>query len=243
MAATLFAGPEAMLSHESAAILWRIRSRPPDRAGRRRLHEAAPIEVTVPPVGRHPVGLRVHRRARLASEDRVELDGIPVTTPIRTLIDLAARLTKWDLETAVNEADKHELVDPETLRLALNARAGLRGVASLRKLLDRRTFAPTDPALERRFLPLVRRAGLRRPQTRVRLNGFKVDFDWPELGLVVETDGLRYHRTPAQQARDRKRDQAHTAAGLTTLRFTHAQVAFEPDHVVATLVAVARRLQ
>ena len=70
-----------------------------------------------------------------------------------------------------------------------------------------------------------------------------MDFFWPELGLVVETDGLRYHRTPAQQARDRVRDQAHAAAGLTPLRFTHAQVAFEPEHVQATLNAVVRRLR
>jgi very-short-patch-repair endonuclease len=75
------------------------------------------------------------------------------------------------------------------------------------------------------------------------LNGFKVDFYWPDLGLVVETDGLRYHRTPAQQARDRIRDQAHAAAGLTPLRFTRAQVHFEPERVHATLVAVARRLR
>jgi very-short-patch-repair endonuclease len=76
----------------------------------------------------------------------------------------------------------------------------------------------------------------------VRLNGFKVAFYWPELGLIVETDGLRYHRTPAQQARDRLRDQAHAAAGLTPLRFTRAQVVFEPGHVRATLSAVAARL-
>jgi very-short-patch-repair endonuclease len=69
-----------------------------------------------------------------------------------------------------------------------------------------------------------------------------VDFHWPDLGLVVETDGLRYHRTAAQQTRDRLRDQAHAAAGLTTLRFTHAQVRYEPEHVRATLAKVARRL-
>jgi very-short-patch-repair endonuclease len=68
-----------------------------------------------------------------------------------------------------------------------------------------------------------------------------VDFYWPELGLVVETDGLRYHRTPAQQANDRRRDQAHAAAGLTPLRFTHEQVAHEADQVRETLVAVAAR--
>jgi very-short-patch-repair endonuclease len=75
------------------------------------------------------------------------------------------------------------------------------------------------------------------------VNGFRVGFYWPGLGLVVETDGLRYHRTPTQQARDRLRDQRHAAAGLTALRFTHAQVAYEPRHVVDILGGVARRLR
>jgi very-short-patch-repair endonuclease len=75
------------------------------------------------------------------------------------------------------------------------------------------------------------------------VNGFRVDFYWPELGLLVETDGLRYHRTPAQQARDRLRDQAHVAAGLTPLRFSHAQVRYEPRHVSTTLTVVTRRLR
>jgi very-short-patch-repair endonuclease len=74
------------------------------------------------------------------------------------------------------------------------------------------------------------------------VNGFRVDFFWPDLGLVVETDGLTYHRTAAQQARDRLRDQAHTAAGLTPLRFTHAQVRYEPGHVEHVLRTTYRRL-
>ncbi len=101
----------------------------------------------------------------------------------------------------------------------------------------------TDSELERQFLPLARAAGLPLPLTQQPLNGFRVDFYWPDLGLVVETDGLRYHRTPSQQARDRLRDQAHAAVGLTPLRFTHAQVRFEPNHVRDTLAAVASRLK
>ncbi len=92
------------------------------------------------------------------------------------------------------------------------------------------------------FLRLVREARLPLPQTGVRLNGFRVDFFWPDLGLVVETDGLRYHRTPFQQTRDRRRDQAHTAAGATTLRLTHAQVRYEPAEVKALLRRVTQRL-
>jgi hypothetical protein len=115
-------------------------------------------------------------------------------------------------------------------------------VRQLRELLDRRTFTLTDSELERRFLPLARAAGLGPPLTGAFVSGFKVDFFWRELGLVVETDGLRYHRTPAQQAKDRLRDQTHIANGLTVLRFTHAQVRFEPERVRATLASVARRL-
>src|SRR6266511_214582 len=117
------------------------------------------------------------------------------------------------------------------------------GMAALRKVLDCQTFVLTDSDLERLFLPIARSAGLPLPRTGRRLNGFKVDFYWPDLGLVVETDGLRYHRTPAQQAKDRERDQAHTAAGRTPLRFTQAQVRFEPDEVGGLLDRVARRLR
>ena len=92
------------------------------------------------------------------------------------------------------------------------------------------------------FLRLVRSAALPEPETQCHLNGFRVDFYWPDLGLVVETDGLRYHRTPAQQTRDHARDQAHMAKGLTALRFTHAQVRCEPEHVIETLTSVLSRL-
>lgn len=229
-AAILSCGPEAALSHGSAAALWGV-ARP-----------GTATEVTVPlHVRRRRPGLVVHRRLLDAVEVTVE-EGIAVTTVHRTLLDLAQRLTARELEATINAADKHDLTDPERLREALDRYAGRRGVAPLRDLLDRRTFVLTDSELERRFLPIARRAGLPRPETGRRVNGFEVDFVWPQLGLIVETDGLRYHRTPASQARDRLRDQAHTAAGMTPLRFTHAQVRYEPRHVQKTLRAVARRL-
>jgi very-short-patch-repair endonuclease len=112
----------------------------------------------------------------------------------------------------------------------------------LRTWLDRRTFRLTRSRLERLFLPLAREVGLPVPETKVWVNGFEVDFLWPDLRLVVETDSLRHHRTPAQQARDHLRDQAHTAAGFATLRFTHEQVRYEPEHVRAVLGEVARRV-
>ena len=227
MAAVLSCGPGAVLSHDSAAALWGFRT-----------NQSRPIEVSIDGGKRSRPGIVVHRRHSLAATQR---HGIPVTTPTDTLVDLAARLKRRPLERAINEADRLDLVDPEALRASLDAVVPRPGIATLRAILDRRTFTLTDSELERRFLPIVRRAGLPKPPTQCRVNRFKVDFYWPTLGLVVETDGLRYHRTPAQQARDRIRDQAHTAAGLTSLRFTHAQVAFEPRHVESILVAVVRR--
>jgi very-short-patch-repair endonuclease len=202
------------------------------------------FHVTVPHQARiNRPGITIHRRLSLRPDNVTRRHSIPVTTPVSTLIDLATWLERSELEAAINEADKRDLIDPEALRSALDAFRRRPGVRALRATLDRRTFRLTDSELERRFLALVHGAGLPRPETGRYVNGFKVDFYWPDLGLVVETDGLRYHRTPAQQARDRVRDHVHAIAGVTSIRFTHAQVTFEPEHVRATLAAVVRRLR
>lgn len=147
------------------------------------------------------------------------------------------------VERAINEADKYDLITPHDLRARLESHRCQAGVGRLRGILDRRTFRLTREELERRFLPLVEEAGLPLPFTNRWVNGFEVDFHWPELGLVVETDGLRYHRTPAEQARDRLRDQAHTAAGLSHLRFTHEQVRYDPGHVRTILLQTVARIE
>jgi very-short-patch-repair endonuclease len=233
MAAVLSCGPAAVLSHDSAAALWMIRQPSSD-----------PIHVTVRgSAGRRRPGIVVHRRPALVTSEVTRHHGIAVTTPACTLIDIAPRLEEGQLEAAINEADKRDLVHPDELRLALGEVRPRPGVRLLRDVLERPIFTLTDSELERRFLPIARKAGLGAPQTGHHVNGFKVDFYWPDLGLIVETDGLRYHRTPAQQAKDRLRDQAHAAAGLTPLRFTRAQVWFQPEHVQTTLAAVARRLR
>jgi hypothetical protein len=100
-------------------------------------------------------------------------------------VDLAMRLPRDDLEGAVNEADVRGLCDPDALRAALEMLPRRGGKATLRTLLDRRTFRLTRSRLERLFLPIAERAGLPRPLTRQHVNGFEVDFSWPELGLVV----------------------------------------------------------
>jgi very-short-patch-repair endonuclease len=231
-AATLACGDAAFLSHDSAAALWGIRR-----------HSPGAIDIVVP-LGRlrRHTGIRLHRRATFAADDVTTLHGIPVTSPTCTLIDLAARHPRNEVEAALNEADIRGLIKLEQLRNALETTPARPGVARLRVTIDRRTFTFTRSQLERHFLGIARRAGLPKPLTRVHVNGFEVDFYWPDLGLVVETDGGTYHRTPAQQAADRRRDQTHTASGLTPLRFTHGQIRYEPSYVEETLRTVARRL-
>ena len=168
-------------------------------------------------------------------------DLIPVTNVVATVVDVASYARRAQLERVIREADRLELVDHDALRSALDRVPPRPGIGVLRTTLDRLTFRMTDSELERRFLPLARAAGLPEPQTQAWVNGFRVDFFWPDLGLVVETDGLTYHRTPSQQARDRIRDNAHLAAGLSPVRFTHGQVRYDPAYVRSTLALTARR--
>jgi very-short-patch-repair endonuclease len=233
MTAVLSCGADAALSHRSAAALWEIG-----------VEARGSITVSVRrSIGVQRTGLRVYRRRSLQAEEIVRRDLIPVTTPVRTLIDLATELGPTAVERAVNEADKRDLTDPETLRAALEKRAGQPGVPALRRLLDARTFRLSDSDLEILFRPIAAAAGLSPPLTKQWLNGFEVDFYWPELGLVVETDGLRYHRTASTQTRDARRDRAHTLAGLTPLRFTHYEIKHEPRRVRLELSRIADALR
>jgi very-short-patch-repair endonuclease len=126
-------------------------------------------------------------------------------------------------------------VNLEMLRTAAT-NAGKPG-APLRRVIERATFRVTQSELEREFLRLAAKAGLPLPETQTRFGKTRADFHWPAVGLVVETDGGRFHATMRQTA-DRKRDQQHIRAGRTPLRITHAQVFFEPAETGALLADV-----
>ena len=229
MAAVLTCGDGAVLSHESAALLWGILRREPRT-----------IHISVPAPSK-PVreGIEVHRRSVLDERrDVTTHKGIPVTTITTTLVDIAPAKSRFELEAAINEADILQLTTPPRLRNELPAYRGYPGVAILCATLDYHAFRLQRSDLERLFLRIVKASGLPLPETRTYVNGFEVDFYWPELGVVVEADSLTYHRTAAKQARDYLRDQTHTVAGLVTLRFSHAQIAFEARYVERTLKAV-----
>ncbi len=233
MAAVLAGGEGAALSHRSAAALWEIGY---EERGRIDVSVCRRCELRRP-------GIRFRSRRSLSSQNVVLRDDIPVTAPAQTLVDLATELHPLPLERAVNDADKRDLIDPEALREGLVRFAGEPGVRPLRLLLDRLFFRLSDSELEICFRRIVRAAKLPMPLSKQWVNRFEVDFFWPELGLVVETDGLRYHRTPSAQTRDARRDRAHVMAGMTPLRFTHYEVRYEPGRVRATLVKTIAMLR
>jgi very-short-patch-repair endonuclease len=232
MAAVLAGGAGAALSHRSAAALWEI------------AEEGDSIVVSVRRRSelRRP-GMRFHGRPSLAPADLLVRDDIPVTSPVQTLVDLATELDPIALERAVNDADKHDLIDPEALRGGLPRFSSTPGIRPLRHLLDKLFFQLSDSDLEIYFRRIVKAASLPMPLAKQRVNRFEVDFFWPDLGLVVETDGLRYHRTPSAQLRDARRDRARVMAGMTPLRFTHYEVRYEPSPVRAALVKTIELLQ
>lgn len=231
MAAVLACGPDAALSHGSAAALWGFGD------GRGDL-----IDVSVPARRRSRLrGIRVHRRPKEILGEVAVHEGIPLTSPSRTLIDQATQLRPMQLERAVNEADKLDRVRADVLHASLDAYRGQPGVASLRKLLDPLAFRLSDSVLEQLMRPLARAVGLPIPETKTWVNGFEVDFFWPELGIVIEADGLKYHRTASQQKRGLERDQTHLAAGMWPLRFSRWQIKHDPSHVQRVLRSTVAR--
>jgi hypothetical protein len=220
MAAVLACAPDALLSHRSAAALLGIRK--PWRG---------PIEVVIPAhLRKRQSDIRAYRRSGVEAEREIRAN-IPVTSPAATLVDLTSCLPIGQTEAAINEADHHDLIDPETLREEIDELSPRPGLRLLRDLLDASTHVLTTTELERRFLPLALEAGLPLPEGQSQLGPHRVDFHWPALDLIVETDSLRYHRTPFKQAADKRRDNANARSGLITLHFTHGQVDHDPHYV------------
>jgi very-short-patch-repair endonuclease len=226
MAAVLACGPGAVLSHRSAAWLWRLLEL-----------EWELLEVTVGRSNRRRPGLRIHRSRSLCPQDVVTHRGIPVTSPTRTLLDLAAVAPDRHLERAFDEAITQRLATPGSLHAAVDRAQGHHGSGRLRALLAR----SEEPALtrseaEERFLSLVRQARLPAPRVNAQVAGHLVDFLWPDSGWVVEIDGYRFHSSRVAFERDRLRDAELNAAGFRVIRITWRQLIEEPVAVVARLV-------
>ncbi|MDQ3934147.1 MAG: hypothetical protein M3340_05900 [Actinomycetota bacterium] len=230
MVAIKSCGKEAVLSHLSAAVLWGIRRK-----------EGRMIHVTVPrSANPRRKGIAVHRRTLEAKRNH---HGIPVTTVAQTLIDLATTGDRAQVERDINQADARNLLRADVLRDEAERMRGEPGARLIVDVLDRDTFVLTDSELERLFVPIARAAGLPKPESQVDVNGWRVDFYFRDLDLVVECHSLRYHRTSIQQRSDLLRDQAHDAAGTPRARYNHHQIAHDRDYVITHLRTVAARLR
>jgi hypothetical protein len=227
-AAVLAGGEGTLLSHANGAAAWDLR---PDPAGR--------IHITVPDRRRvrHP-GLIAHRPRTLTPDERRTCGGIPITSPARTLLDIAGtRIGTHALAAALDRADFLRLLDFAELRGLIERHPTRRGSPALASLLSGYTAGAmvTRSELEERFLALCRRFGLPRPEVNALVEGREVDFVWPRARLIVEVDGYAFHRSPTAFATDRERDVALVLAGYRVLRFTWEQVTQRPSYVARSV--------
>lgn len=222
VAALLACGPEAVLSHRTAGALWRIRE-----------WRSPTVEVTTTGGPRRHREIAVHRTRHLPSEHTTRLNGLPVTSVNRTLIDLAEVLDRRPLERALDEAHYLRLLDLPSLDAAVRDAKGRRGAAKLKRALDahRPGTTRTRSELEEAFLALCAAYGLPRPEVNARRESYLVDFTWPDSDLIVETDGRSAHGTPAAFERDHERDVELALKGRRTLRFTYRQITQRPAWV------------
>lgn len=239
-AACLAAWPDAVVSHTSAAALWQFES-----------ISSEGIEITVP-YGRLPMidGVRVHRTRRLTREDRTLFKNVPITTPIRTLIDIAGVLDADPFERAADDGHRRRMFTHASLRRRVDELCGT-GRAGSRML--KRLLVERDPAaslagssLERRFHMLLRVAGIALPVSQYDVPGLiaRVDFAYPDIKVAIEIDGYRWHTGRAKFDADRRRRRKLRAARWDVLEFTWTDIRDFPEGVcgeVARALA-ARRL-
>ncbi|MDX6635209.1 MAG: hypothetical protein QOF06_1412 [Solirubrobacterales bacterium] len=229
MAAVLTGGSGTVLSHRSAARLWRLLS-PADEW----------IDLTCPP-GRvvRRKGIVAHESI-VAADEREVLDGIPVTSVFRTVFDLAAVLDRRGLERAWHEAEVRGLRDRVSLPMLLERYPGRRGARNLRALLEAdEPLGFTRNDFEEAFVAFVDEHGVRRP----RMNGtlalrgrfFEIDALWEDERVAVELDSRTVHGTNKNFESDKQRDRILLAEGWRTVRVTWRQLKDEPTEVAADL--------
>ncbi|HWB70085.1 MAG TPA: DUF559 domain-containing protein [Solirubrobacterales bacterium] len=228
MAAVLAAGEGALLSHRSAAQLWGLL--PP---------KVEAVDVTCPP-GRvvRREGIVAHE-SLVAEDERAISDGIPVTSPFRTIFDLAGMVGPRQLERVLAEAEVRRFEDVVSLPALLERYPGRRGARALGELLSVGPAGIARSELEERFLALLDRFDLPRPRLNadvaLRERFFEADCLWVEERLIVELDGWAVHGTKRAFEADRERDRLLVADGWRTMHLTWRQLGEEPEAIAGDL--------
>jgi very-short-patch-repair endonuclease len=230
MAAVLASGPEAVLSHWSAAALWTIRP-----------NSRSVIDVTTPQKSRSWKGIRRHHSPLPADEVKIE-EGIPVTTVPRTIFDLAATEPGDVVENLLREMEFLELRDRLSLWDLVERYPCKRGVRKVRAALERLKEEPSGrkrSPLEERFAPFLHHHHLPLPRFNAWIilgpKRYQVDCHWPGTNQIVELDGWKGHHTRTAFREDRARDRALRVAGYSVTHLTWAQLDDEPEEVSADL--------
>jgi very-short-patch-repair endonuclease len=233
-AALLAVGEGALLSHLTAAVRWGLVAHA----------TGARIHVTLVGTGRGRIrGLHTHRVRRLEPDEWSERDGLPLTSPARTLLDVATVVGERELERMLSSAERSGMLPPTTWPGLLARYRGRPGVAALRAVME----LPGGPAFTRSeaesaFLDLVRRSALPAPQANAVLGPWEVDFVWRSQRVVAEVDGYTWHRTRRDFERDRARDAWLSARGFRVLRFSWRQITRQSMETAVLLAqALVRR--
>ena len=225
-AALLACGALAVLSHQSAAKLWRLLPYP----------ATAPVCVIVPP-GRGIARPRIDvHRMGLDRRDVRRRGGLALTSPPRTILDLSLHLEEEELESVIGEASYRRLASEAELRAQVKGNEGRRGVGKLRRVLElpggpRRTRSPA----ERMMLRLLRRAGIGGYEVNARIHGYEVDLVWPNEGLAVEINGYEAHSGRVAFERDHLKVATREAHGLRVMPGTPRQIRDDPAGVIKRL--------
>lgn len=220
----LFAGPAAELSHGTSAH-WRGWLRYPVRA----THISTPRRVRL-----KLAGVEIHSGREL---DRELVDGVPCTTSIQTLLDLAATESKRLVDRSLAQLDYRRELDQHAIREACGR--GRPGSTRLLEALDSYIpgLARTKSELEDEFLYLCRRFKIPIPEVNTDVYGIEVDCHWPQLGLVVELDGDGNHGTTAQRSRDQRNALKLRGHGLSVIRYGYDQMTHGAASVAADVLS------
>jgi very-short-patch-repair endonuclease len=197
------------------------------------------VEIWVPaPRSPRATSITVHRGSRIDRADRAQLEGIPITTALRTLVDLSGRMEDDRLLAAMEDGIRRRLFTPERLAARLDAlcESGRSGAGRLKRLLEERDSAPSESVLEAKVWLLLSRSPLPRPVRQhwvgTRGGRYRLDFAWPEARVALEADGWAHHGGKAAFGKDRERLSEVAATGWRTLLATWHLVTHEPQRLL-----------